>query len=609
MAKNAPPPNTPLTLHDLLTHFEIISGKVIATINEGAKEAMAANDSAGALLCLQTANEVGNMQTDLRTRFERLLEITQNEAIMSPQAEVKRAAKAALDLQQQEEAKKVQNEAQRVAEEAKKAADLLAEQGRLENQRKKDEREMADQEREMKAWLTSTDELLGEPHEGDPYHALVKSAICRGRAIIDYRQLSKHYSLINAQIDLLFTAFNESNPTDSEFFGLNGARNHPIELWNSLSVAYQCLASAEACRIWLDDKPQIKPSQVSTLIFGMGAAESYLALLFFHYNMGVKDIQRETMRYGWLKDAAIDHQLTIPYWDKHGHISKLPVLEAAAVRFQTDFQGIRGGYEKAAATGRSMRALALFIQQPTTQDFEEQICALALAALNSGVPATHTDLIQVMGPYRDTIREVPALKPLYDAITRKMTLFAAKRGLDTEVAIEEVKDFQTMRMQESVQAYLLGKTVLIIGGNKVHETKKGLLKVALGCAVLDWPDTNEHTSAPQLYPNIERADMVLQLVKWSSNGMFGAMGYAHDIGKDRVKVTAGLGSNRIIFDVFTQVVGKAEDAAEAAKLEAAEFSDENQESRGEDRSRSGNGRKSAQATHQGRLDDRRGRCA
>jgi hypothetical protein len=145
----------------------------------------------------------------------------------------------------------------------------------------------------------------------------------------------------------------------------------------------------------------------------------------------------------------------------------------------------------------------------------------------------------------------------------------AKRGLDTEVAIEEVQDFQTMRMQESVQAYLLGKTVLIIGGNKVHETKKGLLKVALGCAVLDWPDTNEHTSAPQLYPNIERADMVLQLVKWSSNGMFGAMGYAHDIGKDRVKVTAGLGSNRIIFDVFTQVVGKAEDAAEAAKLEAA----------------------------------------
>jgi len=210
----------------------------------------------------------------------------------------------------------------------------------------------------------------------------------------------------------------------------------------------------------------------------------------------------------------------------------------------------------------ALAALISLVADPCGDDLAEQLNAAVRRALAARVPYSNQAMTNALLPFRSLLDEDDDLKAVRNHLDKQLLLLLAKHQLPRDVPVEENEDL--IRRRVEVQALMQGKRVLIVGGKKVHASKISGLKEALGCAELDWPDSEDHTHISTFDAPMRRADFVLMIVKWSRHSYKLVIDAAKVLGKGTVQVVSGLGENRVILDVHRQLIECVRDDAKSA---------------------------------------------
>jgi hypothetical protein len=109
-------------------------------------------------------------------------------------------------------------------------------------------------------------------------------------------------------------------------------------------------------------------------------------------------------------------------------------------------------------------------------------------------------------------------------------------------------------MESAVRELLAGKKMLLVGGNKGQSFRKDDLLSGLQLASVEWPDMDWDTNENKLTPYVDRADVVLYLIRFSRHSYGRALTRAKGQGKLVARITRGLGYRRIVADLYDQWV-------------------------------------------------------
>jgi hypothetical protein len=174
------------------------------------------------------------------------------------------------------------------------------------------------------------------------------------------------------------------------------------------------------------------------------------------------------------------------------------------------------------------------------------------------VAASRKDLVNLVLPYR-AFFEGPAtgnMKAFKAALDKEMTLTVSK-GNPADPPEAPEPDLEHSRRVSELRPLLQNKVLLLIGGNKGQGWRKEELKKELGLKDVLWPDLEDTTKLKGIFHEVDHADYVAQLIRWSRHHYSEILDYAKGQNKPVVRVLSGLGLTRITRDLHDQMVAHA----------------------------------------------------
>lgn len=332
----------------------------------------------------------------------------------------------------------------------------------------------------------------------------------------------------------------------SVFYGFNEARYETTETWQHLAAAYRHVGEAEVHLA----QGQRLPSGLPTAVLQYASvAIAVLDRTLFWETTGafdhvVKDLPALlTQLSPGMTLHRIDQPEDLPY-----HLEWLEALQEESRQSLTAGRNVE-------ARQAAMQALIAATSQPG-DDFEANLNAAVRQALAAGIPPSSKELKHLLMPFRQLLEPSEDLRVLQRNLDIEMVQLN-KRAVTIVEDTPENED--VVRMRTELQAFLAGKTVLFLGGRKVHANKIDELKRALGCAELLWPDADDDTHIRTFDAPMRRSDLVAQVIRWSRHSYKEVLDDAKALGKSTAQIFSGLGENRVIHDLHLQLLGGPRD--------------------------------------------------
>lgn len=331
----------------------------------------------------------------------------------------------------------------------------------------------------------------------------------------------------------------------SPFFGLNNGRSLHESVWMDFKLAYEAGGLAFE---WAQQAVTPFDAETGELFEHARSVRDLLEALLEAHIQGpdsvVKDLREILRGLGSATSAPLPSD----------HAKAMERLRAQA----NDFMLLhKRHFELRGKRVRREQALAELESYLGTADAEfelgDRIAELAQECLDSGVPASHTHLRKLLVPYRALLEEA-GRKPLaklieYLAKDEAKAVVEATRAEETDEAVDPDHDRRVKELRE----LLAGKRLFIVGGNKGQRQRASDWEQLLGVEI-DWPDAEVDTKVARLLPSVKKADFVAQLIRFSRHSYGELLKAARTEGKPVIRVTSGLGTRKVVYDLYHQLV-------------------------------------------------------
>jgi hypothetical protein len=550
--------NSPDSKANLFAHpLSILGGQLVKVQREGVEAFQSGNHHAAEMV-LAKIKRLSALRDQIRLVAQEWasLELLDPEAEKAKKAPVKpypeddRNKLALAELEKQHEAKRLQQEDLRHQEAARKLV--------LDEKREREEAQAANVACAVFGeWRDAVSEILASDRRDDVFLTKVKSAMCKGRGIM----IMPHATKIRQCTDQLLGELCQllgSMDEQTDHFTVNGGNNATTEIWNDLSYAYEILGDTAAAVQILENHPDLKPRFIQSLLDAAGAGESYLKQLFYH--MGVKgayDLQQQEL-HAKIEQIAAENNMTVNTWQNFASLARFPLLLRKAEALRELIENVFVLQARELAKDAAFARLKQFDLRPDHSNIEIDAFEVVEQCLAAGIPASNKDLVRVLSPYRYLLEETkePSFAPLIATIAKHQMLSLAKNGSAEDLPELGVEDSELSTISAELQEYLKGKTVLFVGGNKVHANRKKQLLEAIGAKELEWPDAEEDTNIQTFIPYANKADVVVQLIRWCRHSYKHVLDWAKAQGKETAVLVSGLGNNKVVYDLHTQLIAR-----------------------------------------------------
>lgn len=394
-----------------------------------------------------------------------------------------------------------------------------------------------------------------DPSWSSAKEARLKGLVCDARALIGWcHELDLDESHLVTSLRILRDEFNDRTDFGS-FFAFNEGRIHRPSVWRELGEAFEALSVGIECLDWLESV-NLGETERLELVRLAGATEAWLHRLNDEHGLGfVDELQRDVHR----RVESLASDTYVPYWASQGAGRMLLADVAKAAKSLSIALGdVRKRLESAENKDRALEALgdlAKSIQNDGA--IEDTIIPAIRKCLDLGIPPSRKDLLGLCLPYRALIKDVDekAFARLNDYLSREESRMAARR--EVPIDPEEPIDLELTMRLTAVQNYVKGKTLLFIGGRRIPEKKREVESV-LGIKELLWPDADPDTLLHDFTAHALKADIVCYLIRWSRHSYKRVVDLAKSEGKEIVVIKAGVGVNRLVHDVYDQLVRHTE---------------------------------------------------
>jgi hypothetical protein len=339
---------------------------------------------------------------------------------------------------------------------------------------------------------------------------------------------------------------------NKEFFALNLQRRHDVGIWKDLAEGYRMLADAEECTIWLEARQDIPAPHFNYLFDACAAAESLVDRVMLDFDLGVWDSQQREIHARL--EAIRPEDLKTKWWRRIG--SDIPTRDEianVARGLKSEFQRIRQGANKTRAKETVVAELAKWLSESVADvNFDTHLLTLVTQAMEDGIPPSDKELRTMLAGYHYILAtsDNKKVKKLADHV-RADTMLDKTKGQDK---VEEEIEANSLELEQLIPL-TRGKTVLFVGGAKGQGWRKNDYVKAMELGDLIWPDAEEQTKPSALATNVEKADIVCLLIRFSRHSFKNVIDEAKAAGKMTAILPRGLGLNTIVHELHSQLIG------------------------------------------------------
>ncbi|CAN5441500.1 hypothetical protein BH11ARM2_BH11ARM2_25490 [soil metagenome] len=403
----------------------------------------------------------------------------------------------------------------------------------------------------ISTFLQKEREFTSQPAEWTPEReATLKSLVCEGRGIAEEAlQADMDGYHVLESVRMIRDEWNEKTEA-SPFFAFNETRHHRPEIWQELSEAFASLGEAESALDFVAANELAKEDR-EELILRAGAAEAWIHRLADDEGLGFIDGQQR--RVHRRVEEAAGEELFIPWWNADRRPQR-ETLAKEAGSLSRRVEEIKRKNEAAAGRADAMDALKQAIASIEEEgDVEETLVPAVRKCLDAGVRPSDKNLVALCQPYRAVFRvqEDKIFDRLNEYLSKTEALLLRKGApADRDEEVEEDPEFN--RKKEAVMEHLKGKTVLFVGGRRIPEKQREIER-ELGFK-LEWPDAEPDTLLHDFIRPAEKSDVVCFLIRWSRHSYKAVIDHARTIGKQTVVIKAGVGVNRLVHDMYHQLI-------------------------------------------------------
>lgn len=418
----------------------------------------------------------------------------------------------------------------------------------------------AEQQKAFRQAVKDTFNLEAEWHampEGKPRSLIARSLICLVRG------LREDAPFLGQDVSALDRTFEDARNEigDRPFFGLSPTRNHSATTWQDLAKAYRYLAQVEEVLSsnWVKD---LAEPERGDLIDRLAAANAYLARLSVDQGLGFADEdqnrQKKTLE-KWNGKSRF-----IRWWQFLAGAPPLADLVRAADELRPMAAKLAKKQESQLERANARAELEALVEQieaeETPDDWVDLFRAQVVRCLEAGMRPTDPKLRKLLLPYRAYLGDLPAAQgnALVKALDQYEMKLVAQKKLVSDA--EDPAEPDPMELK-AVKEYLAGKRLLLVGGQS-QPARIRKLKKTLGVDV-DWPGSDKDDRAEMFRAHVDAADVVCLLIRFSRHAYADALKWAREQGKDTVTLKAGMGVNRLVNDIYTQVIARRKPDADA----------------------------------------------
>ncbi len=403
-------------------------------------------------------------------------------------------------------------------------------------------------------FFSDAGKLMGDSSPDAPSVAAFKATICLGKALEELEKTNGERELVKEELRHLNVHW-DSVLEGLDFFGFNPARGHKAEIWLELHSAYETVAVAERCMTWLESDPPVTAEKRQRLLSLCAAAETLLLRLFDDRALVAQDRQQQDLH----KRIRLSTPDFIEWWTQAGNggPSTAKIRQASSGLedlFQECFKELNNKDARDQAVNELDRLLK---EGESLEDYVERLASATLACLATGVPPSNKSLVECLLPYRPQLAELnlEGLKKILDFTKKREMQMIANREviLDNDIP----PDPEHQARLEDLRKVLDGKVMVWLGGNKRQAARREIIEQQLKLKELVWPDSEDATHIDQLRVQAQKADFVVQLIRWSRHSYRLIVNEAKAQGKQVAVLTSGLGENKVVLDLHAQLCARS----------------------------------------------------
>lgn len=395
--------------------------------------------------------------------------------------------------------------------------------------------------------------------------AEAKALLCRAMALWEAAEAANLRYILSQETEILLGFLRKMGSSD--FFDRNDYHEFPAWDWEELGEAYGLVADAEGLTALLK-QGEADPDEVRFGVTHAAAGQAMAARWFILRSL------RMDAAVARLRDDLQTLQgdrFYIPWWKMEGPDAADPakILESA--------KGIGTARDKIAAaiaarqkrsetsrrTNEALGRLRELMESPGDGDaFEAKLVASVELALGDGIPPSNRQLRLLLAGYRHVVERVGHSQgpKLCEYLDKDALASLAKHEVVAEPpAVADESELR--RWTEELAPLMRGKTLLLIGGNKGQLHRKNDYKEHFGLADVLWPDLEESDKPTIARPQLDKADVVAYIVRFSRHSYKSLLDEAKRMGKVTVTLPRGLGLNTVVRDMHEQLVRARQNGA------------------------------------------------
>lgn len=388
--------------------------------------------------------------------------------------------------------------------------------------------------------------------------AEAKVLLCQAMALWRDAEAANLRYILSKEVETLLAFLRAEDSSD--FFDRNDHGQFPAWDWEELGEAYRHVATAEDLTALLR-QGEVDAEQRKFGVIHAAAGQAIAARWFIARGLRM---DAALVRLRDELQALQGNEYFIPWWRMDGPDAPDPakVLESAngivtaRNRIETAIQARRKRQEKTRRTNEALGRIGEFLESPGDGDaFEARLAALVEQALEDGIPPSNRPLRLHLAGYRHVAERVGHAQgpQLCEYLEKDAMASLARREVVAEpptVADES----ELRRWTEELAPMLRGKTLLLIGGNKGQSHRKNDYRERLGLAEVLWPDLEESDKPTIARPQLDKADIVAYIVRFSRHSYKSLLDEAKRMGKVTVTLPRGLGINTVVRDMYDQLI-------------------------------------------------------
>lgn len=324
-----------------------------------------------------------------------------------------------------------------------------------------------------------------------------------------------------------------------------------LNLWDDVAGCFEAVADVLSLLRQIQSQPEDSQAVLENALDLLAEGQSALKVAIEAID-GTADAD-QVRAYEWLRQIAYEKQIYIQRHmraDDPAEPTRWSDLAGRIEAIESQWQqNQKRAKERRKLIGKVRHKLSLLTGNSEYDDGQwQQIIKTVEELLSSGLPASNTDLRELLLPKLDSLPDLPELPQGFQSVLREIDRVLANRP-QAETATEQVLAKEVIEVAKRLK----DRSMVLIGGDR-RPASYHSIKEAFSLKELIWIETREHQSIEGFEPHIARHDVavVLLAIRWSSHAFGEVDAFCRRYGKPLVRLPGGYNPNQLALQIMSQ---------------------------------------------------------